>query len=135
MWEKTTKLIYNYEKEQEEFEFESLKTLFNEKINKPEERGSDNYVKENTCKRDDRVIEDNRQTLKTQDDDLKKFKKMAHLYSEKRIQEYESWKLWTIAIKESLGNKGRPLWREISKLHGSKSQGNKPAGNFYEEAN
>ena len=36
MWEKNTKLIYNYDIEQKDFEYEELKVLFNEKINQPE---------------------------------------------------------------------------------------------------
>ena len=131
MWEKNTKLIYNYDIEQKDFEYEELKVLFNEKINQPEKE----KCKKINNKTSLIETESSNQEENQQENNLKTFEKMVHLYKEQRIQEYESWKLWTIAIKESFGNKGKALWRKISKLHGEKEQKNKPNGNFYEEAN
>ena len=101
MWEKNTKLIYNYDIEQKDFEYEELKVLLNEKINQPEKE----KCKKINNKTSLIETESSNQEENQQENNLKTFEKMVHLYKEQRIQEYESWKLWTIAIKENFGNK------------------------------
>ena len=130
VWEKLTKKIMNYDGHIETFEFETISRIFVKKIAESVEK-QPNDQENGVTTQVEVSTPINDETTKN----WGKFEKLADLYSEQRIQNYDSWLLWTMAIKECFGNQGKDLWRKISKQHGEKSRAHKPNGNYDEHRN